>query len=309
MAMNNDNVKKDDKLLNGIILRGIGGFYYVETPKGIIECRPRGIFRKNKVKPVAGDRCEISLSDENKGTIETIKERKNFLIRPPIANIDTLYFVVSVKEPSPNLAILDQLIVIAEYKGVVPVIVITKNDLVNDNDIADKIYSIYSDAGFDVYTIDYNDKTSINLLKENMSGKLSAFCGNTGVGKSTLLNAIDPRLDVDTSEISQKLGRGRHTTRDVFLYSLDKGGYIADTPGFSTIEVNRFDVILKDKIQYCFREFDEYIGKCKFIDCLHTVEKGCAILDAVENGKISIERHRNYTSMVEEAKKINEWEL
>lgn len=310
--MNNSDFRSEtDALLKGIILRGIGGFYYVETAKGIIECKPRGIFRKNKLKPVAGDVCYISLENaqNQNGTIEKIEERKNFLLRPPVANVDCIYFVVSIKEPAPNLTILDRLIAIAEFKDIEPVIVITKNDLSDDNDVADEIYGIYSRAGFDVYVIDYDNLSSVNALKSSMAGKLSIFCGNSGVGKSTLLNAIDHRLDITTSEISQKLGRGRHTTRDVFLYPLDAGGYIADTPGFSTIEVGRFDVILKDQVQYCFREFDKYLGKCQFIDCLHTVEKGCAILNALEKGEISYERHKNYVAMVEEAKKINEWEL
>lgn len=301
---------KNIGLLNGIILRGIGGFYYVETSNGIIECKPRGIFRKNKFKPVAGDYCHISVGEDGKGTIEKVDERKNFLLRPPVANVDTLYFVVSVTEPLPNFPVLDKLIAIAEYKEIEPVIVVTKNDLVGDvNSVADEIYSIYTKAGFDVYLIDYDNLSTVDAIKSTMAGKLSAFCGNSGVGKSTLLNAIDPRLDINTSEISQKLGRGRHTTRDVFLYPLKSGGYIADTPGFSTIEVGRFDVILKDQVQYCFREFKDYLGKCKFIDCLHTVENGCAILEAVQNGEISKQRHKDYVAMVEDAKKINEWEL
>lgn len=292
----------DEKnIRTGLIVKSIGGLYSVESPDGILyDCVPRGVFRKDKKVLCVGDR--VSFNDDK--VITEIHQRKNYLIRPPLANMDQLIFVVSMCEPSPNLTLLDKFIAIAEYKNIVPVVVLTKVDL----DSFENIFSIYTKAGIKILIVDYDDIKTIQAVKELLKGKISAFTGNTGVGKSTLLNAIDDRFGIPTGEISKKLGRGKHTTRHAQLYKLDNGGYIADTPGFSTFETNKYDIIQKEKLSYCFVEFSDFSGECMFKDCSHTKEKGCAVVEAVREGKISASRHESYCRMYEEAKNIKDWE-
>ena len=285
----------------GLIVKSIGGLYTVESPDGIYECVPRGIFRKEGKSPCVGDR--VNFQDDR--VITEILPRKNHLIRPPLANMDQLIFVVSVCEPSPNLLLLDKFIAIAEYKNIKPIVVLTKVDLDKHEDI----FSVYKNAGIDVVVIDYRNGEGIETLKEILGGKISAFTGNSGAGKSTLLNAIDSRFDIRTGEISKKLGRGRHTTRNAQLYRLDNGGYIADTPGFSTFETNKYDIIKKEELCSCFTEFSEFSDNCRFKDCSHTKEKDCAVIKAVSDGLISESRHSSYCQMYEEAKSIKEWEI
>lgn len=286
---------------SGLIIKSVGGLYSIESPDGIYDCVPRGIFRKEGKTPCVGDRVDFS---EEK-VITRILPRKNYIIRPPLANMDQLIFVVSVCEPSPNLTLLDKFIAIAEYKNIKPIVAVTKVDL----DKYDNILSIYNSAGIDVIIIDYDNPCSIENIKKILAGKISAFTGNSGAGKSTLLNAIDSTLSIPTGEISKKLGRGKHTTRHAQLYKLDNGGYIADTPGFSTFETNKYDIIKKEELCRCFIEFSEFSGKCRFNDCSHTKEKGCAVLDAISEGKISLSRHESYCQMYEEAKNIKDWEM
>lgn len=285
---------------SGIITKCLGGLYTVESPDGIYECKARGIFRNRGISPCAGDRVTL----EN-GVITEICDRKNSIIRPPLANLDQLIFVVSTCSPAPNYLILDKFIAIAEYKGITPVVVITKTDLGDSAEIRE----IYGNIGIEVISVDYDKADTVDRVREILTGKISAFTGNSGAGKSTLLNAVDSSLNIPTGEISRKLGRGRHTTRHAELYKLAEGGYIADTPGFSTFETNRYDIIRKEELAGCFREMDEYIGQCRFSDCAHVCEKGCAVVEAVEAGKISRSRHESYKTMYEEAKQIKEWEL
>lgn len=285
---------------SGIITKCLGGLYTVESPDGIYECKARGIFRNKGISPCAGDGVKL----EN-GVISEILPRKNSIIRPPLANLDQLIFVVSTCSPAPNYLILDKFIAIAEYKGITPIVVITKTDLGDSSEICD----IYGNIGIDVISVDYDSPETVDTVRKMLAGKISAFTGNSGAGKSTLLNAVDSSLNIPTGEISRKLGRGRHTTRHAELYKLSDGGYIADTPGFSTFETNRYDIIRKEELAGCFREMDEYIGQCRFSDCAHVCEKGCAIVEAVEEGKISRSRHESYKTMYEEAKQIKEWEL
>ncbi len=285
---------------SGIIVKCLGGLYTVESPNGILECKARGVFRARGISPAVGDSVTVS-----GGVITEIGERRNFIIRPPLANLDQILFVVSTVSPAPNFLILDKFIAIAEYKGIEPVVVITKTDLGDGTAVRE----VYDAIGIRTAEVDYSDEESVQRVRELLSGKISAFTGNSGAGKSTLLNAVDPSLDLATGEISRKLGRGRHTTRHAELYKLAGGGYIADTPGFSTFETNRYDVIRKEELADCFREFAEFTDNCRFRDCSHTCEKGCAVVEAVAAGKIPKIRHESYCTMYEEAKQLKEWEL
>ena len=290
--------------MQGRILKATGGFYYVWSDGILYECRARGLFRKNGMVPLVGDWVEIEETGSQTGYVTRILARKNSLTRPPLANLDQLFLVISILDPKPNLLVLDQLIAIAEYKKIEPVLVITKTDLGDWETLA----GLYRKAGFQVFCTGWEQDSDLKPLQQAMQGKISAFCGNSGVGKSSLLNRIDQRLDLSTAQTSRKLGRGRHTTRHVQLYPVEGGGYIADTPGFSSMDLERYETILKDQLQYCFREFDPYLDQCRFTGCSHTKEKGCAVLEAVAKGEISVSRHESYCRLYEEAKQIKEWE-
>lgn len=294
--------------IRGRIVKSLGGFYYVadsENKENIIECRARGVFRQQNIKPCVGDWAEVELTPQGKGYVVELEPRKNSLVRPPLANLDQLVLVVSIADPAPNAFVLDKLIAIAEYQKIEPVIVITKCDLADPQVFA----NIYRKAGFQVYLTKSLEHQGLEAVMEMLQGKTSAFCGNSGAGKSTLLNAIDPRLSLDTGDISQKLGRGRHTTRHVELFELQNGGFVADTPGFSAVDLEKFQTILKDELADCFREMRPYEGKCRFTGCSHTKEAGCAVLQAVKDGEISESRHQSYLNLYELAKNIKEWEL
>ena len=291
--------------MQGRILKATGGFYYVLSDAVLYECRARGLFRKTGVSPLVGDWVEIEETGEEKGYVTRILDRKNSLIRPPLANLDQLFLVVSVADPQPNLLVLDKLIAIAEHKKIEPLLIVTKTDLGEWETLA----ALYEKAGFQVFCTGLDQDSDLAMLRRSMEGKISAFCGNSGVGKSSLLNRIDSRLDLSTAQISQKLGRGRHTTRHVQLYPVSNGGYIADTPGFSSRDLERYEVILKDQLQYCFREFGPHLNQCRFTGCSHTKEKGCAVLAAMKEGEIASSRHDSYCTLYEAAKNIKEWEL
>ena len=290
--------------LDGIIIKGIGGFYYVEAAGEIYECKARGVFRKSGIKPLAGDRVSISINENAENTVDEIYERKTLLQRPPVANVDRLFIVSSVCEPKPVLLIIDRLTALAVNKGIEPIVVFTKNDL----ESADEYVDIYRKAGIKSFSVSCKTGEGVELVKEELKNHISAFCGNSGVGKSSLLNVIDPDLALKTGEISDKLGRGRHTTRHSELFKVE-GGYVADTPGFSSFETEETELILKEDLPYAFKEFEEYIGQCKFTSCLHLKDKGCRIIQAVEDGEIPVSRHESYCSMMEQAKNIKEWEL
>lgn len=290
--------------MTGLIIKAIGGVYTVEASEGVYECKARGVFRKKNISPVCGDSVEFSLENDGTGVIDKINERKSLLIRPPLANLDLLVFVTSTCEPQPNLLLLDKFIAIAEYKKITPAVVFTKIDKCDFKQYED----IYSKAGIAVFAVDNTTGEGSAEVRDFLSGKLSAFTGNTGVGKSSLLNNIFPQLELATNEISKKLGRGKHTTRHVQLYKLECGGYIADTPGFSSFDTNRYDIIFKDDLADCFCEFREYMGKCRFVNCSHTKEKGCAVIEAVNEGRIPRSRHESYVEMYEQARQLKEWE-
>lgn len=290
---------------NGIILKGIGGFYYVEAAGAVYECKARGVFRKKRITPLAGDRVQITVTDDGtENTVDEIFERKNFLKRPPVANIDSLIIVSSTVSPRPSTLVIDKLIAIAEYKGIEPVVVFTKTDL----EPAEKLLDIYKLAGISCAMVCNKTGEGVEEVRNLLNGKISAFTGNSGVGKTSLLNALDPNLSLATGAISEKLGRGRHTTRQAELFKTC-GGYIVDTPGFSAWDLEKEQVIKKDELAECFREFRPYLGQCRFTTCSHTCDKGCRIIKAVEDGEISRSRHDSYVEMYQAAKELKEWEL
>ena len=289
--------------LEGIIIKSIAGFCYVEAGDKVYECKPRGSFRKSGISPSAGDRVEISINGE-KGVIEKIFERKNFLIRPPISNLDKLFIVSSAVVPSVNPLLIDRMTAICEHIGVEPVLVFNKADLGDFGDLPD----IYKKIGYKVFVVSAETGKGVEQIKGELKSSLSAFCGNSGVGKSSLLNKLLDGVSLTTGVVSEKLGRGKHTTRTVELFKV-LGGYVADTPGFSTLELIDFDLNDKDELKFCFPEFSEYFGNCKFSSCTHVNEPGCAVLDAVERGVIAKTRIESYASMYEDLKKIKPWEI
>ena len=289
---------------SGKIVKGIGGFYYVDADDVIYECKARGNFRNDNLTPLVGDNVEFSINENAENRIEKIFERKNSLVRPPLANIDILFIICSLVDPKINTLITDRLIAVAEYKNIEPVLVLTKTDLEPDYS---EYVSIYENAGFKVITVNNEDFNGGEVFKDLISGKVCAFTGNTGVGKSTLLNNLFPSLELETGETSKKLGRGKHTTRHSELFKYD-GGYVADTPGFSSLDIQRYDKIMKEDLPYCFREFREYLGNCRFNSCTHVNDKGCAVCEALDEGKISKSRHSSYVAMFNEVKDIKEWQ-
>lgn len=294
----------EPKHLEGLVRKGIGGFYTVETPEGFYTCTARGKFRKERISPYAGDRVRITGEEDSTGALEEILPRRNFLVRPPIANIDQLFIVASLRHPFPEPLIIDKTIAVAEMEEIQPILVLTKTDLEDGS----QLKAIYDLAGVPCLVVSSVTGQGVDQVRELLRGKISAFTGNSGVGKSSLLNALFPEFQLKTGEISQKLGRGRHTTREVELYKLEDGGYVADTPGFSTFDIERYRLTDKEKLVYGFREFLPYLGECQFTSCSHTCEKGCAILQAVEEGKISRSRHESYCSMYQEVKDVKQWQ-
>ncbi len=294
----------NNMLTKGIILKGIGGFYYVETPDGVFECKAKGKFRSQKISPLAGDKVAITVVNDKDNTIDEIFERKNCLRRPPVANIDKLIIVVSSVKPKPNTLIIDKMTVLAEKNNIEPVIVITKTDLHFDAEL----FNIYRSAGYRVYGFSPEDRSDLDKIKAELKGCISAFTGNSGVGKSTLINALNGELNLETGEISDKLGRGRHTTRQAEIFHVAEG-LVIDTAGFSSIDFTAENLIFADELQYYFREFGERIGECRFTGCNHLGDKGCKICELVAKGEISKSRHESYISMFNETKDHKKWNI
>ena len=285
-------------MLQGKIIKGIGGFYYVDTENGVYECRARGIFRKDKITPLVGDRVKISIVDEEskKGVVEEIDKRDTELIRPPIANVDKALIVFAVKNPRPHLSLLDRFIVLAEKENLEIVIVLTKADLDDDNTL-EKITSIYELSGYKVIPVSNKTKLNIEAIKEELKDSVVVFAGPSGVGKSSLLNEIDENFKLQTGEVSDKIKRGKHTTRHAELLKLECGGMVADTPGFSSLTLDDID---EDELKEYFIEFYEHDG-CKFGSrCIHENEPSCAVKEAVENGEISKKRYDSYIQLLNE---------
>lgn len=268
-----------------------------------VKCSARGIFRKDGISPSAGDNVRVVTEDNTDPVIAEIYDRKNYLIRPPLANLDGIVFVNSCIEPLPNRFVLDKLVAIADSKGIEPLIVFTKTDLKDAGELID----IYKSIGIGVCLVNNITGEGADGVLRFIEGKVTAFVGNSGVGKSSLMNVLFPELALETAHISKKLGRGRHTTRQVEMYKL-AGGYVADTPGFSTVETERYCRIPKGELDSAFREFGEFMTECQFKNCAHIKEKGCAVRAALAEGKIPQSRYDSYLRMYEEASKINDWE-
>ena len=288
----------------GRILRSLSGFYDVQTDEGLITCRGRGHLRKGQEVPLTGDLVEISLT-QNKGMVEKILPRKNRFIRPAVANIDALVVFASNVNPVTEPFLIDRVAAIAGEQEVEVYLCVNKCDL----DPATDLVRIYRNAGFSVISASASTGEGVAELRQLISGKFTAFTGNTGVGKSSMLNALCPDLNLATGEVSEKLGRGRHTTRHVELYKLDENTYVADIPGFSSFDTDQMDVMLKENLQYAFPDFAPYLGKCQFHDCSHRAEPGCAVRQAVDAGQIEKTRYESYLRLYEKASQIKLWEL
>lgn len=289
-------------MLKGKIIKGLSGFYYVDTENGLYECKARGIFRKQKITPLVGDNVEISIVDEEnkKGVVETIEERETELVRPPIANVDKALIVFAVKDPKPNLSLLDRFIVHAERENLEIVIIFTKMDL--DDGSLDELVEIYEKAGYKVIPVSSEKHINIDKVKEELKGNTVVFAGPSGVGKSSLLNQIDESFQLKTGTVSEKIGRGRHTTRHAELLKLECGGIVADTPGFSSLELDGIDEM---ELKEYFIEFDKY-DECKFgSKCVHENEPSCDVKEAVENGEISRQRYESYLQLLNEIRQKN----
>ena len=278
------------------IIKGIGGFYYVKTADGVVECRAKGIFRKRGITPVAGDRVRLE-HEAGTAVIAEVLPRKNVFVRPPVANVDQFFIVASTVQPAPSTLVIDKLSAIAVDRGAQPVLVITKGDLQD----AGALMQCYRTAGFPVLCVNAATGERLAPLCAMLAGKLSVFSGNSGVGKSTLLGALMPGQTLATGEISQKLGRGRHTTREVTLYEAH-GGLVADTPGFASLDMARAAAILKENLELAFPDIARLFGQCRFTGCSHLTEVGCAVREAVQKGEISRTRYESYAALYEEAK-------
>ena len=292
-------------MAEGIIVKALSGFYYVDTPEGIIECRARGKFRMDGTSPLVGDRVRCSVEPNGKGRIDSLYERRNFFIRPAVANIDTLVFVAANTNPVTDPFLIDRVSVIAAEVECRLLLCINKTDI----DTAEELYDIFTRAGFDVIRTSAETGEGIESLREALRGQVCAFTGNSGVGKSSVLNALLPGANIETGAVSERLGRGKHTTRHVQLYELGNGTYIADTPGFASLDVEMLCEISKENIQHCFIEFAPYIGKCRFNDCAHLKEPGCAVRQAVDDGEITASRYRSYQRLYEIAAQRKSWEV
>ena len=291
-------------MIEGRIQKALSGFYYVDTGSEVLTCRARGKFRKDGVSPLVGDRVEVRELGNGEGFVERICPRKNAFARPAVANIDQLVIIGSGAIPKTDPFLIDRVAAIAALKGCEAIILLNKCDL----DRADDLYDLYRAAGFQTLRVSAETGEGLEELKPLIAGKLSAFTGNSGVGKSSILNALDLAFDLKVGEISEALGRGRHTTRHVELFKLSCGAEIVDSPGFSSFETDELNLEWKRRLPETFREFAPYLGQCRFVGCSHTKEKGCAVLEAVRRGDIQKKRHESYLRLYEELKPLKDWQ-
>lgn len=286
------------------IIKALSGFYYVKTEDGVVECRARGRFRRQDQSPLVGDFVRITRQGD-KGVLEALLPRKNAFIRPAVANIDQLVVLASCAIPVTEPFLIDRVLAIAQLQNVPALVVVNKDDLAPAQPLAE----IYRRAGVPVLVTSAETGEGIEALREALAGKLSCLTGNSGVGKSSLLNRACPQLQLPVGEVSEKLGRGRHTTRHIELYSLGSNTFVADTPGFSAFDTERMELVHKEQLQYAFPEFAPYLGHCQFPDCAHRKEPGCAVRKALAEGKIGQTRYSSYERLYELASQLKEWEL
>ena len=287
--------------MQGKIIRGIAGFYYVHVPAiGVLECKAKGIFRKNNLKPLVGDWVEVSLLDEEnkKGNIDEVLERSNELIRPAVANIDQALVIFAIKKPEPNLNLLDRFLIMMQQKEIPCVLVFNKSDLVTDEE-KQKLREIYSGSGCEILFVSAKQDEGIEEIRNVLRGKTSTVAGPSGVGKSSLINKLQSGVNMETGSISEKIERGKHTTRHTEFIPIGDDTFIMDTPGFSSLAV--FDME-KEELEQFYPEFEDYRDTCRFNGCSHTHEPGCSVKEAIKEGKISKERYDNYQLIYEELK-------
>ncbi|EGT3614680.1 ribosome small subunit-dependent GTPase A [Clostridium perfringens] len=280
--------------MEGIIIKGIGGFYYIKTEEGIIECKARGKFRYNSLKPMVGDRVTIKV-ENGKGVIENIHERSSELIRPTVANVTQAFVVFAIKNPDINLDLLNRFLTLCEYNDIHAVVCLNKEDLCTEEE-KKNLKELINDIGYEVLFINAKEGKGFDALKERLANNITVLCGPSGAGKSTLLNSFIDREHMETGSVSEKIGRGKHTTRHSELIDVDNG-YLVDTPGFTTLDVTFID---RDSLKYCFPEFNDYNNLCKFNGCNHYKEPKCAVKEAVEEGKINKLRYEFYIKTLEE---------
>lgn len=290
--------------ISGRIMKALSGFYYVQTEQGLVECKARGRFRKEHITPLVGDWVDITI-EHGKGMVEEIHPRRNSFVRPAVANLDLLVLMVSQVIPVTEPFLIDRVTAIAGNQNVPVVICVNKSDMQSQGRLAE----IYQRAGYDVVVTSAVTGQGVDTLRQLICGKVVAFTGNSGVGKSSILNCLAPELAIQTGEVSQKLGRGRHTTRHIELFALEDGTFVADTPGFSSFDTDQMEVVLKENLQYAFPDFAPYLGQCQFHDCAHRKEPGCAVTQALREGKIEPTRYESYEKLYDKAKEIKLWEL
>ena len=290
-------------MAEGIIMKALSGFYYVDDGEKLVTCRGRGKLRHEKVTPLVGDRVRFTPTENGAGALDEILPRRNEFYRPAVANIDQLIIIASQANPITDPFLIDRVAAIAAGRNCECVICINKWDLVPGEDLA----KIYEASGFPTLRMSAETGEGIEELRSLIAGKISAFTGNSGVGKSSILNALDPEFGLATADVSQKLGRGKHTTRHVELFRLGDA-LVADTPGFSSFDVDQMELMRKELLQRCFPEFAPYLDECQFMDCAHVKEKGCAVLKALKDGKIQPTRYQSYVRLYEQAKAIPDWQ-
>ena len=291
-------------MTQGVIIRSLSGFYTVSAEGRQIMCKARGRFRHDGTTPLVGDRVSLAFDEKGNARVDEILPLRNRYIRPAVANIDQLVMFASAVNPVTDPFLIDRVCAIAELSDCEPILCINKYDL----DRAEELRAIYENAGFQVVCTSAETGEGVAQLRDLIAGKVNAFTGNSGVGKSSILNRLCPELSLQTGAVSDKLGRGRHTTRHVELFDLGDETFVADTPGFASFEVDLIEPIRCEDLQYAFREFRPYLGGCRFQDCAHLKEPDCSILQAVQSGEIAPERHRSYARLYETAKKIPEWQ-
>ena len=291
-------------MIEGVIIKALSGFYYVQTAEGVVACKARGKFRLDGTSPLVGDRVRLLRDKDGSGRIDHVLERKNFFIRPAVANIDTLVFIAANANPVTDPFLIDRVAVIAHEACCELVICVNKVDL----DMGDELFDIFTAAGYRVIRTSAETGEGASELLDALRGKICAFTGNSGVGKSSILNVLLPGAAIPTDAVSEHLGRGKHTTRHVELYPLGDGTFIADTPGFASFEIQMMQSITKEQLQYDFPEFSPYIGKCRFADCAHLKEPDCAVRRALDEGKIGASRYASYVRLYELTAKQKPWE-